>query len=57
MKGLLLLAPVLSCLLALIVFLAGGDLWMILVAFFIGGPLLLLAIGSLLNRRPDKDGN
>ncbi|MEL7256496.1 MAG: hypothetical protein AAFN80_01465 [Pseudomonadota bacterium] len=57
LKGLLLLAPVLSCALALIVYLADGGFWLILAAFFLAGPLFLLVIGLILDRRPHDGGD
>lgn len=53
MKGLLLLAPVLSCGLALSAYLLGGGLWAILGAFFLGGPGLMVLIGLVSLRRSD----
>ncbi|WP_339106794.1 hypothetical protein [Roseovarius rhodophyticola] len=51
------MAPVLSCVLALIVYLADGGFWLILAAFFLAGPLCLLVIGLILDQRPNDGGD
>ncbi|MDJ0992316.1 MAG: hypothetical protein QNI90_01965 [Dinoroseobacter sp.] len=57
MKGLLLLAPFLSCAFALVTYLADGDFWMILAAFFVAGPLCILVLGLVLGRPSDDSGD
>jgi Flp pilus assembly protein TadB len=51
LRGLLLLLPVLSCALAFVAYLLGASLWVILAAFFIAGPLVILLFGLLLGGR------
>ena len=53
MRGLLLLAPLLSSAFALAAYLWGGGLWLIMAAFFIAGPLVVLLLALLLGRRAD----
>lgn len=51
MRGLALLLPVLSCVFALVAYLAGGGLWMVLGAFFVAGPLVAVLLGVFLTGR------
>ncbi|MEM8581768.1 MAG: hypothetical protein AAGF50_11290 [Pseudomonadota bacterium] len=55
MKGLLFLAPILSSALALIAYLAGAGMWMVIAAFFLAGPLLVLVVGLFLDRSTNDD--
>ena len=53
MKGLLLLAPILSCAFALIAYFFGGGMWSMLGAFFLAGPAAIVLLGLLLGLRAD----
>ncbi|MEM9395661.1 MAG: hypothetical protein AAGA38_17525 [Pseudomonadota bacterium] len=57
MKGLLFLAPILSSALSLIAYLAGAGLWVVIAAFFLAGPLLVLVVGLFLDRSTNDDGD
>jgi len=41
----------------LIVYMADGGFWMILAAFLLAGPVFLLVIGLILDRRSNDSGD
>ncbi len=53
MKGLLLLAPILSCAFALIAYSLNGSIWSILAAFFLAAPVVIVLLGLVLEYRAD----
>lgn len=51
MRGLLILLPVLSCVFALVGYYFSGNLWVMLAAFFVAGPLVIALMALLLGVR------